>query len=47
MKNLSKAYYKDYFQDVGFTVERRGNELKLTAAKEKIVLKNKEMMGKT
>lgn len=45
MKNLSKAYYKDYFQDVGFTVERRGNELKITADKEKIALKNKELLG--
>lgn len=45
MKNLSKAYYKDYFQDVGFKIEQRKNELKISGDKGKIAQKNKELLG--
>ena len=45
MKNLSKAYYKDYFQDVGFKIEQRKNELKISGDKEKIARKNWELLG--
>lgn len=40
MKNLSKAYYKDYFS--GSKVELRGNEIKVSNAQ--IFIKNKKLL---
>lgn len=45
MKNLSKAYYKDYFKSTKFEIEQKGTTLEITANSQNIKENNRNILG--